>query len=106
MQNTGFGGQGTLFVMISKKENSHELIVPANALWDVWFCDTDSLWSNEKETKTNKDRRNIKLCKIAKQRQQECNKKHNVKVAFAARYQKRQLERSPETKRVLFTDNL
>lgn len=43
MHNTGFRGQRTPFVMISKKRNSHELVVPANALWDIWFCDTDSL---------------------------------------------------------------
>lgn len=26
-----------------KKDGLHELVVPANALWDVGFCDTDCL---------------------------------------------------------------
>lgn len=40
-------GQETFLGGHRKKENSHKLVVPANALWDNWFCDTDCLWTSE-----------------------------------------------------------
>lgn len=93
--------RGALLVMISKKENSHELVVPANALWDVWFCDTDSLWTNEKDKQRQKETFNS--VKLANKDNRSITRK---KEAFTARCQKRQLEGSPETKSALSTDPL
>lgn len=96
IKNTGIRGQGTLLVIVSQRENSHELVVPANALWDVWFCNTDSLRTNEEDKQRRKETFNsVKLANKVS------NEKHEVKERLLLpNVKKRQLERSPKTKRV------
>lgn len=51
--------------------NSHELVVPANALWDVGFSDTNCLWTSETD-KIYQKKAKIKW---------EYNKKHDIRKA-------------------------
>lgn len=77
--NTGFEVQWTFLTgkNKNKKEDSHELIVPANALWDIGFCDTDRLWIS------GSDKQWQKMKGSTLQRRQQYYKKHGFKRSFS-----------------------
>lgn len=87
-----------------EKEDLHELIVPANALWDIGFCDTDRLLT--RETKSEKETVYSKVKADKNSGSARSNMTLRRGFHYQGSYQERQLERSPETKAVLFKVSL
>jgi len=82
-------GSGNITFLGKKMENSHELVVPANALWYIGFCDTDRLW-------TSKTREKESTLKKADKGSGSITRSMRFFITRGVIKIKRQFERSPE----------